>query len=110
MGSEEGAGKADTDLMDQAGEKYRIKFTDATYDVAIEDLGKATHEFWKSANDDVRCLLKTIDSLDTDVEVRTVRRGEYLYGPESKRRACDAGGERLYSRATETLAAQRRIC
>jgi uncharacterized protein YbaP (TraB family) len=50
-------------------EKHNLKFTDATYRVAIKDPGKAAREFKKSAMDDAPCLLKTIESLDTDVEV-----------------------------------------
>ena len=50
-------------------EKHNLKFTDATYRVAIKDPGKAARDFKKSAMDDAPCLLKTIESLDTDVEV-----------------------------------------
>ncbi|MFC4932532.1 TraB/GumN family protein [Massilia sp. GCM10023247] len=50
-------------------EKHKLKFTDATYHVAIKDPAKAVREFKKSAMDDAPCLMKTIESLDTDVEV-----------------------------------------
>jgi hypothetical protein len=50
-------------------EKHKLKFTDATYRVTIKDPGRAAREFKKSALDDVPCLEKTIDSLNTDVEV-----------------------------------------
>jgi len=49
-------------------EQYKLKVTDATYRIAIKDPGKAAREFKKSAMDDAPCLLKTIESLDTDVE------------------------------------------
>jgi hypothetical protein len=61
-------------------EKYQLKFTDATYRVAIKDPGKAAREFKKSAMDDVPCLLKTMDSLDTDVEAMRAHANAWANG------------------------------
>lgn len=57
------------DTIGKLAEKHKLKFTDATYHVAIKDPAKAVREFKKSAMDDAPCLMKTIESLDTDVEV-----------------------------------------
>ena len=61
-------------------EKHNLKFTDATYRVAIKDPGKAAREFKKSAMDDAPCLLKTIESLDTDVEVMRAHANAWAIG------------------------------
>lgn len=61
-------------------EKYQLKFTDATYHVAIKDPGKAVREFKKSPMDDAPCLMKTIESLDTDVEVMRAHANAWAVG------------------------------
>lgn len=61
-------------------EKHNLKFTDATYRVTIKDPGKAAREFKKSAMDDVPCLLKTIESLDTDVEAMRAHANAWAIG------------------------------
>lgn len=61
-------------------EKHKLKFTDATYRVAIKDPGKAAREFKKSALDDVPCLKATIESLDTDVEAMRAHANAWANG------------------------------
>lgn len=61
-------------------EKYQLKFTDATYRVTLKDPGKAAREFKKSAMDDVPCLLQTMDSLDTDVDVMRAHANAWANG------------------------------
>ncbi|MFC5459455.1 TraB/GumN family protein [Massilia niabensis] len=61
-------------------EKHKLKFTDATYHVAIKDPGKAAREFKKSALDDAPCLMKTIESLDTDVEAMRAHANAWANG------------------------------
>jgi len=61
-------------------EQYKLKITDASYRVAIKDPGKAAREFKKSAMDDVPCLLKTMDSLDTDVEAMRANANAWANG------------------------------
>jgi hypothetical protein len=61
-------------------EKHKLKFTDATYHVAIKDPGKAVREFKKSGMDDAPCLMKTIESLDTDVEVMRAHANAWAIG------------------------------
>lgn len=61
-------------------EKHKLKFTDATYQVAIKDPAKAVREFKKSAMDDAPCLMKTIESLDTDVEVMRMHANAWAVG------------------------------
>jgi hypothetical protein len=61
-------------------EKHKLKFTDVTYRVAIKDPGKAAREFKKAPMDDAPCLLKTIESLDTDVEVMRAHANAWAIG------------------------------
>lgn len=61
-------------------EKHKLKLTDATYRIAIRDPGKAVREFKKSGLDDAPCLMKTIESLDTDVEVMRAHANAWAVG------------------------------
>ncbi|MDB5747894.1 MAG: hypothetical protein JWP72_2742 [Massilia sp.] len=61
-------------------EKHKLKFTDVTYHVAIKDPGKAAREFKKSPMDDAPCLMKTIESLDTDVDVMRAHANAWAVG------------------------------
>lgn len=61
-------------------EKYKLKFTDATYHIAIKDPGKTVREFKKSSMDDAPCLMKTIESLDTDVETMRAHANAWAVG------------------------------
>lgn len=61
-------------------DKHKLKFTDASYHVAVKDPAKAVRDFKKTAMDDAVCLAKTIDSLDTDVEVMRTRANAWAVG------------------------------
>jgi hypothetical protein len=61
-------------------EKHKIKVTDARYKVEIRDPGQALRTFKKSALDDVPCLVKTMESLDTDVNVMRTRANAWAIG------------------------------
>jgi len=64
----------------ELADKYKLKFTDASYHVEIKQPAKAVREFKKSSMDDVPCLAKTIDSLDTDVDVMRTRANAWAVG------------------------------
>lgn len=72
-------------------DKHKLKFTDARYQVILKDTAKAVREFKKSAMDDAPCLAKTIDSLDTDVEVMRVRANAWAVGELDEIRKLDFG-------------------
>jgi hypothetical protein len=61
-------------------DKHKLKFTDASYQVAVKDPAKAVRDFKKTAMDDTACLAKTIDSLDADVEVMRARANAWAFG------------------------------
>lgn len=61
-------------------EKHKLKFTDVTYRIAVKDPAKAVREFKKSGLDDAPCLMKTIESLDTDVEVMRAHANAWAIG------------------------------
>ncbi|QNA97876.1 TraB/GumN family protein [Massilia sp. Se16.2.3] len=64
----------------ELAEKHHLKFTDASYHVTIKQPVKALREFKKSSMDDVPCLARTIDSLDTDVDVMRTRANAWAVG------------------------------
>lgn len=47
--------------------KHKLKVTDPAVEVKIKDPGKAVRDFKKSAMDDVPCLVKTIDRLESEL-------------------------------------------
>lgn len=70
-------------------EKHKLKFTDARYQVVIKEPGKGVREFKKSAMDDAPCLARTIDSLDTDVDVMRERANAWAVGELDEIRKLD---------------------
>jgi len=66
--------------IDKLVEKHKLKVTDATLRVEVKEPGKAVRDFKKSAMDDVPCLAKTIERLDSDLVAMRARANAWAIG------------------------------
>ena len=60
--------------------KHKLKVVDASYHIEIKEPGKAAREFKKSAMDDTACLAKTIERLETELDVMRSRANAWAVG------------------------------
>ncbi|MGX4643256.1 TraB/GumN family protein [Massilia sp. SYSU DXS3249] len=77
--------------IDKLVDKHKIKVTDAGYRIEIKDPGKMLREFKKSPLDDAACLAKTIEVLDTDVNLMRARANAWAVGELDEIRKQDFG-------------------
>ena len=73
-------------------EKHKLKVVDASYHIEIKDPGKAAREFKKSATNDAACLAKTIERLETELDVMRSRANAWAVGELSEIRKLNYGG------------------
>lgn len=78
--------------IDKLVDKHKLKVVDASYRVEIKDPGKAAREFKKSAMNDVACLAKTMERLETELDVLRSRANAWAVGELDEIRKLTYGG------------------
>jgi hypothetical protein len=69
-----------TKKIEKLAVSHKLKITDATVRVEIKDAGKAARDFKKSAMDDVPCLMKTIERLESELDLMRARADAWAVG------------------------------
>ena len=66
--------------IDKLVEKHKLQVVDATYHIMIKEPGKAVREFKKSTANDTACLAKTIERMETELDVLRARANAWAVG------------------------------
>jgi uncharacterized protein YbaP (TraB family) len=77
--------------IDQIVGKHNLKVVDPTVHVMIKDPGKAVRDFKKAPMDDVPCLAKTIELLETELDIMRTRANAWAVGELDGIRKLDYG-------------------
>jgi hypothetical protein len=77
--------------IEQIVDKHHLKVTDASVHVQIKEPGKAVRDFKKAPMDDVPCLTKTIELLETELDVMRARANAWAVGELDGIRKLDYG-------------------
>lgn len=72
-------------------DKHKLKVTDASVHVQIKEPGKAVRDFKKAPMDDVPCLAKTMELLETELDVMRARANAWAVGELDGIRKLDYG-------------------
>jgi hypothetical protein len=73
-------------------EKHKLKVVDASYHIELKEPGKAARDFKKSAMNDAACLAKTIERLESELDVMRSRANAWAVGELDEIRKLNYGG------------------
>lgn len=86
-------------VIREAAKKYKVKFSDVSYEPALRNPRAAVRELNNTRLADVDCLVKTMERIDTDISAMRARANAWAVGdvetlrrmpPNDQRAACEA--------------------
>lgn len=78
--------------IDKLVDKHKLQVVDASYRIEIKEPGKAAREFKKSAMNDAACLTRTMERLETELDVLRSRANAWAVGELDEIRKLNYGG------------------
>ena len=73
-----------TEAIDKLAQKYKVKTTSSNVENELEDPYRTIKAFKHSSGSDVKCFVKTVDQLESDIDAMRVRANAWAVGDMSK--------------------------
>jgi hypothetical protein len=82
-------------VIRESAKKHNVKITSASYEPKVDNLRSAVRELQKSELADLECFTKTMDRIETDIEMMKRRANAWAKGDIAEIRALPATDQRI---------------